>query len=177
MLTQEQLRLSLRLTSSKRSQPENIGTSGHPFTLDFQRRSLWSGDAWAFVHLLTARSWAIIMQQGPLTFSLVCVTHYSRVTNEMTPEHLHQGPECPSRWWHRHRGVRKSTWGMAHCWLSVLSPVWGKYLNGFSCCSCNIVIWRMCSVLLWLQHFIASEIEYAHLGVPDVTKSKGTSTE
>lgn len=55
----------------------------------------------------------------------------------------------------------------------ALQPVWGPNPNGLR----GILEWRRCSGLLRLQHFIASKIEYAHLGAPDVMKSKGTSSE
>lgn len=62
-------------------------------------------------------------------------------------------------------------------WPSIDSLlVWGPEPNGL-CCSSVIPEWRMCSGLLRLLHFIASKIAYAHLGEPDVMKSKGTSTE
>ena len=55
-------------------------------------------------------------------------------------------------------------------------PVWGADPNGL-CCLGGVPERRTRSGLLRLQHFIASKIEYAHLGEPDVMKSKGTSTE
>lgn len=59
-------------------------------------------------------------------------------------------------------------------WPNIdLQPLWGPYLNGWYCSS-GILEWRIGSVLLQLQHFIASKIEYAHLGAPDVMKSKRT---
>lgn len=62
-------------------------------------------------------------------------------------------------------------------WLSIdLWPVWGPYPNGL-CGSSGIWGWRVCSGLPRLRHFIASQIEGAHLGAADVMKSKGTGTE